>query len=161
MAEDLFAKGIGIKEGQKSLEAKPIMVQGKLAESVLGKVGSKNAGKEVGKKLTLICKHPDREEPIKISEMTFVAGKIVKTSTMWINIDEDGSQSSEDDMVGFDILDNHAYNENLLSIIDNYIKECLKVNTLLKWFAAVGNDEIYILFLGYNNLYSSARLDAK
>ena len=89
--EEIFSKGIGNKEGQKSLLAKPVVVQGKLAESVLGKVGSKNAGKEVGKKLTLICKHPDKEEPIKISSMIFVAGKTVKTTTMWINIDIDGN----------------------------------------------------------------------
>ena len=91
MTEDIFAKGIGNKEGQKSLQPKPVIVQGKLAEPVMGKVGSKNAGKEVGKKLTLICKHPDKEEPIKISELIFVVGKTVKTSTMWINLDEDGN----------------------------------------------------------------------
>lgn len=89
--ETIFAKGIGNKEGQKSLQPKPVVVQGKLAEPVLGKAGSKNAGKEVGKKLSLICKHPDKEEPIKISELIFVAGKTVKTSTMWINIDADGN----------------------------------------------------------------------
>ena len=91
MAEDIFTRGIGNKEGMKSLEAKPVLVQGKQAESVLGKVGSKNAGKEVGKKLTLICKHPDKEEPLKISSMMFVTGKTVKTSTMWINMDDDGN----------------------------------------------------------------------
>ena len=89
--EDIFSKGIGNKEGAKSLEAKPVVVLSKEAKAVLGKVGSKNAGKEVGKKLNLVCKHPDREEPINISEMVFVAGKTVKTSTMWINLDEDGN----------------------------------------------------------------------
>lgn len=91
MEQDIFAKGIGNKEGMKSLEAKPVIVQGKAAEPVIGKVGSKNAGKEVGKKLVLICKHPDKEEPIRISEVVFVAGKTVKTSTMWINLDSDGN----------------------------------------------------------------------
>ena len=89
--EDIFSKGIGNKEGQKSLLAKPVVVQGKLAEPVMGKLGSKNSGKEVGKKLTLICKHPDKEEPIRISSMVFVAGKTLKTSTMWISLDEDGN----------------------------------------------------------------------
>jgi len=91
MEEDIFSKGIGNKEGQKSLNPKPVLVQGKVAESVLGKAGSKNAGKEVGKKLVLICKHPDKEEAVKISSMSFIAGKTVKSSTMWINIDEDGN----------------------------------------------------------------------
>ena len=91
MEQDIFSKGIGNKEGTKSLEARPVVVQGKVAEPVMGKVGTKNAGKEVGKKLVLVCKHPDREEPIKISEIVFVAGKTVKTSTMWINLDADGN----------------------------------------------------------------------
>jgi hypothetical protein len=91
MAEDIFSKGIGNKEALTSLQAKPVIVLGKEAKAVLGKAGSKNAGKEVGKKLVLICKHPDREEPINISEMVFVAGKTVKTSTMWINLDADGN----------------------------------------------------------------------
>lgn len=89
--EDIFSKGIGNKEGKKSLDAKPVVVVGKAAEAVIGKLGSKNAGKEVGKKLVLICKHPDREEPIKLSSIIFVSGKTVKTSTLWINLDSDGN----------------------------------------------------------------------
>jgi hypothetical protein len=91
MAEDIFAKGIGNKESQKSLEAKPVVVQGKIAESVMGKKDGKNAGKEVGKKLVLICKHPDREEPIKLSTMMYIVGTTVKSSTIWIKLDEDGN----------------------------------------------------------------------
>ena len=90
MTEDIFSKGIGNKEGMKSLLAKPVVVLGKVAESVLGKKDSKNAGKEVGKKLVLMCKHPDREEPIKISSMVFIVGKTIKSSTIWLNIDADG-----------------------------------------------------------------------
>ena len=91
MTDDIFSKQIGNKEGQKSLLAKPVVVQGKQAEPVLGKVNTKNAGKEVGKKLVLICKHPDKEEVIKISTLVFITGKSVKSSTMWINTDEDGN----------------------------------------------------------------------
>lgn len=91
MAEDVFSKGIGNKEMNKSLDAKPVVVLGMNAEAVKGKTGSKNEGKEVGKKLVLICKHPDREENVKISSMIFVSGKTVKTSTIWINIDDEGN----------------------------------------------------------------------
>lgn len=88
MEEDLFSKGIGNKEIE-SLKPKPVVFQGKLIESVIGKVGSKNAGKEVGKKLVLLCKHPDKEEPIKISAIRFVNGNAVKVSTLWVRLDED------------------------------------------------------------------------
>lgn len=87
--EDLFSKGIGNKE-KTALKPKPVVIQGVVPESIMGKKGSKNEGKEVGKKLVLICKHPDSIDPIKISEMKFIKGSTVTTSTVWINVDEDG-----------------------------------------------------------------------
>lgn len=90
MTEDLFSKGIGTKEHTKALDAKPVVIAGMKSEPVIGKVGGKNAGKEVGKKMILFCKHPDREEAININQMVFVDGKTVKTSTIWVDLDEDG-----------------------------------------------------------------------
>ncbi|MFA6190638.1 MAG: hypothetical protein WC711_04000 [Candidatus Staskawiczbacteria bacterium] len=86
--EDILTKKIGNKEF-KSLSAKPVIVLGETVEIVLGKVGTKNAGKEVGKKLVLICKHEEREEPVKLSSIVSIVGKTVKSSTLWINLDED------------------------------------------------------------------------
>lgn len=91
MTDDIFSKRIGDKESKKSLVAKPVRVLGFKAEPIKGKEGGKRAGQEIGKKLVIICKHPDRDEPVNISSMTFIAGKSVKTSTMWINVDEDGN----------------------------------------------------------------------
>ena len=68
MTDEIFSKGIGSKEGI-TLNAKPVIVQGIKAEPVKGKAEGKNAGKEVGKKLILICKHPDKEEPINLSTL--------------------------------------------------------------------------------------------
>jgi hypothetical protein len=92
--EDIFSKGIGNKEGAKSLSAKPVVVQGKFTEFIYKKGTAdvdKPKSKPVGTKLVLICKHPDREEPVKISEAVTIVGKSVKTSTLWVNIDEDGN----------------------------------------------------------------------
>jgi len=83
-------KKVGNKEVEP-LKEKPVTIVGVAAESVLGKKGSKNEGKEVGKKLVVICKHPDKEEPIRISEMKFVKGDSIKTSTIWINLDDEGN----------------------------------------------------------------------
>ena len=90
MTDEIFSKGIGNKEGI-SLTAKPIQVQGLKAEPVKGKEGGKNAGKEVGKKLVLICKHPDKEEPLNMSNMVMRVGNTIKASTIWINLDSDGN----------------------------------------------------------------------
>jgi len=94
MDEDIFSKGIGNKEGTKSLLAKPVVVQGKKAEPVYKKgtkEEDKSKSKPIGHKLVLICKHPDKEEPIKMSELVFITGKTIKTSAMWINVDADGN----------------------------------------------------------------------
>ena len=89
MTDEIFSKKIGNKEGI-SLTAKPVQVQGLKAEIVKGKADGKNAGKEVGKKLILICKHPDREEPLNLSNMVMRVGNTIKASTMWINLDDAG-----------------------------------------------------------------------
>jgi hypothetical protein len=94
MTEDIFNKKVGNKE-HKSLDAKPVVVLGFVVEPVVGKKDGKNAGKEVGKKLVVLCKHPDREESVKISTiMSLVTSgnkKEVKSDTIWVNLDEDGN----------------------------------------------------------------------
>lgn len=92
--EDIFSRGIGNKEGKQSLMAKPVVVQGVASEGVYKKgtqEEDKPKNKPVGHKLVLICKHPDKEETIKISEMKFISGESIKTSTIWINVDDDGN----------------------------------------------------------------------
>ena len=87
---ELLEKAVGTKE-RKGLEAKPIVVAGFAIEDVHGKKGSKNEGKIVGQKLNVLCKHPDQEEPISLSQIKFIKGTTVTVSTMWINLDEDGN----------------------------------------------------------------------
>ena len=86
--EDILNKEVGNID-RKSLEAKPVTIVGTSIEEVLGKKGSKNEGKVVGKKLVLLCKHPDQEDVIKISQAKFIKGESVKVSTLWINFDEE------------------------------------------------------------------------
>ena len=87
----IFSIPVGNIEPVKSLPAKPVVVVGKVAEPVIGKQGGKRAGQEVGKKLVLLAKHPDKEESIKISSMLFISGKTVKSSTIWVNLDAEGN----------------------------------------------------------------------
>lgn len=87
--ESIFSQGVGDKENKRKLLPKPVIVMGRVAEKIIGKPTGKNAGKEVGKKLALICKHPDKEETINISQIVLIVGKSVKTSTLFVNLDED------------------------------------------------------------------------
>jgi hypothetical protein len=88
--ESIFSQGIGDKESKRILQPKPVIVMEMSVEKIIGKPTGKNAGKEVGKKLVLLIKHPDKEEIVKISQIVIIVGKSVKTSTLWLSVDDDG-----------------------------------------------------------------------
>ncbi len=85
---ELLDKAIGTIES-KSLEAKPVVVAGFVKDDITGKKGSKNEGNVVGQKLSILCKHPDQEDPIKLSSAKFIKGTSVKVDSLWINLDEE------------------------------------------------------------------------
>jgi hypothetical protein len=94
MTEDIFSKGIGDKPAKKALEAKSVVVQGRETEPIFKKgttAEERSKAEPIGNKLVLICKHPDKEETIKISQMVLRSGNTIKTSTIWINLDDDGN----------------------------------------------------------------------
>lgn len=74
--------GIGTKETQ-SLLPKAVLVQGHKVEAV------EKDGKKIGDKVVLISKHPDREDPIELSQVKYLKGDKVTTSGLWFNLDED------------------------------------------------------------------------
>jgi len=81
---DLDTIGVGTKEKQ-SLTPKPVKVISHKINPV-----SDRDGKEVGDKLVLVCKHPEREDPIELSKVTYLKGKQVTSSGLWVHQDEDG-----------------------------------------------------------------------
>ena len=81
--ENLDQIGVGTKEAE-SLSAKPVLVAGHRIEDVFNKEKEK-----VGKKVVLICKHPDREDNIEISKVKYLKNDAVVSSGLWFNLDED------------------------------------------------------------------------
>lgn len=45
---------------------------------------------EVGEKVSVICKHPNKPENIEISSVSYKKGKEIKTSGLWFKLDIDG-----------------------------------------------------------------------
>lgn len=45
--------------------------------------------KDVGEKVSFICKHPDKPENIEISSIAYRKGKEIRTSGTWYQLDED------------------------------------------------------------------------
>jgi len=46
-------------------------------------------GKEIGEKVAVVCKHPDKDETIEISSVSYKKIKEIKTSGLWFNLDAD------------------------------------------------------------------------
>lgn len=57
---------------------------------LVGGVKIEQLGEKKAKKLSCICKHPDKEEPINISEVKLEMKGALKTMGLWVNKDSKG-----------------------------------------------------------------------
>jgi len=78
----LLNVGIGEKE-MEGLKPEKVAICGVSIEPIV------KDSKEIGKKATLLCKHPAKEEPIKISQVKYVKKNKIETSGLWVNLDDD------------------------------------------------------------------------
>lgn len=77
--QEILGKGIGSKEAT-ALKPKKVKIVGvRIAE----------VGEKKNKKLVIIVKHPDKTENIEISSVKYEVKGSLKTSGLWINLDED------------------------------------------------------------------------
>ena len=83
--QELGDIGIGTKDSQ-TLQAKPVQVQGFRIDPVK----KKESGEEVGQKVVLICKHPDKDDSIELSKTKYVRGDNLNLAGLWFNKDDDG-----------------------------------------------------------------------
>jgi len=75
--------GIGTKE---NVSLKPANVK-VLSYSIV--MQRDRDGKEIGEKVAVTCKHPEKDEVIEISSVSYKKGKEIKTSGLWFKLDED------------------------------------------------------------------------
>lgn len=81
--QDKLEKEIGTKE-MEILKPKQVQVVEVGLESV-------KFGKKTNEKVTLACKHPDREDPIIISRVKVLKRDKAVLSGLWFNLDEEGN----------------------------------------------------------------------
>jgi hypothetical protein len=81
---------------KKSLEAKPVLIL-----SVDIREQTNKEGKVVGDKVICLSKHPDREDPIEISTLSYLKNKSVKTSGLWFNLDEENKIAKDSALGAF------------------------------------------------------------
>lgn len=75
---------------QETAKLRPIRVKvvGKKVEPQ-----KKKDGTMLGDKVTLICKHPDKDEFIELSSVEYLREKNVKNSALWFTLDGEGKIS--------------------------------------------------------------------
>ena len=83
MEHEIGKVGIGTKE---TVSLKPAII--KILSYAVAMQKDKE-GKEIGEKVSVICKHPDRDENIEISSVSYKKGKEIKTSGLWFKLDVD------------------------------------------------------------------------
>lgn len=81
--QEILNIGIGKKE-PVTLKPSKVEVQGIRLDP------KEKDGKKVGDLIVLICKHPDKDETIELSNAKVLSNEKVKLSALWFNKDEDG-----------------------------------------------------------------------
>jgi len=84
LSSEALDLGVGTKESV-ALEATEVEVQSVIVEEQTNKMG-----KRVGDKVIFECKHPKKDEPIKISSTKYEKNGVLKVSGTWFNKDDDG-----------------------------------------------------------------------
>ena len=87
--------GVGTKE---NVALKPLNV--KIISYSIEAVKDKNE-RSVGEKVSVTCKHPEKDEMIEISAVSYKKGKEIKTSGMWFKLDEDNLIPKQSALAGF------------------------------------------------------------
>lgn len=82
MTDERGKTGIGTKE-TISLKPATVKIVGYRIEM------QRKDGKDIGEKVAISCKHPDREENIEISSIAYKKGKEIKNSGLWWKLDAD------------------------------------------------------------------------
>lgn len=81
---NILDKEVGTKEIE-TLKPEDVVVKG----TNIQPVKKKNSEEVIGQKVVLLCKHPQRDELIKISQLKHLVGEKVKVTTLWVRLDED------------------------------------------------------------------------
>ena len=87
--------GIGTKE---NVALKPALVK---VISYKVEMQKDRDNKDVGEKVSVTCKHPDKDENIEISAVSYKKGKEIKTSGMWFKLDVDNLIPKQSALAGF------------------------------------------------------------
>ena len=82
---DLLNTTIGENEGSKALECKPVVVAG-----IIVQTHNKDNKKMDTPLVNVMCKHPDKDEVIKITQIKWINGDKMVNTALFATVDEEG-----------------------------------------------------------------------
>ena len=82
---DLLNATVGDNEGSRALECKPVTIV-----SVIIQTHNKNKEKMDNELVNILCKHPDKEEPIKLTQIKWIDGDKMVNTSLFVAVDDDG-----------------------------------------------------------------------
>ena len=87
--------GVGSKE---NVSLKPAIVK---IVSYKVEMQKNRDGQDIGEKVSVSCKHPEKDEMIEISSVSYKKGKEIKTSGLWFKLDADNLIPKQSALAGF------------------------------------------------------------
>jgi len=82
---DLLNATTGENEGSKALECKPVIVGG-----IVIQTHNKEDKKMETALVNVMCKHPDKDDPIKLTQIKWVNGEKVTNTALFATVDGEG-----------------------------------------------------------------------
>ena len=117
--QNMLEKGIGTIEPEKQI------LQPKKVKIV--KVEINEVGEKKNEKVNCLIQHPDREEPITISSVSYLRDKKVITTGLWFNLDKDGNIQKGSALA---VFLNHTGSKNLEELKGKEVETELEGNYL-------------------------------
>jgi len=81
---DILNATVGENEGSKALDCKPVTVA-----SIIIQTHNKNGEKMENELVNVLCKHPDKDDPIKLTQIKWINGDKMVNTSLFVTLDGD------------------------------------------------------------------------
>ena len=82
---NLLNATVGENEGSKALECKPVVIVG-----IVIQTHNKDDKKMDSELVNIMCKHPDKEDPVKLTQIKWINGDKMTNTSLFVTLDSDG-----------------------------------------------------------------------
>lgn len=117
-SKDLLNATVGQNEGSKALECKPVQIKDIVIQTV------NKEGKTMDNPLVqLLCKHPDKEDLIKLTQIKRLIGEKLANTALFVSVDDDGQFMKDSGVACLLKFNNKSTLKELEGIMMDTVKE--------------------------------------